>query len=183
MGAEDRRRPISGATVRELRAHFPAGVMIVTSRLGPELHGVTVTAFCFASLHPPLAVICLERPSRSVDVIGQSGVFAVHAPSWQQMFLADRFAGRGPRVDIRFSDVPHRLGVTGSPILDGAIAWLDCRVTETRPIGDHTLFVGQIVDGAAGVGDESAADGDAFDESPSVKPLVYFQRRYLRLDE
>lgn len=158
---------LSSAAARDLRAHFAAGVVVVTSRLGPELRGATVTAFCFAALEPPLALVCFERPSRLAEMIEASGVFAVNALRWRDQFLAERFAGRPPLVDARFSDVPHRLGATGAPLLDVALAWLDCRVTATWPVDDHTLFLGQIEAGGTGSGNE---------------PLVYFRRRYPRFE-
>ena len=158
---------IGGSRSRDLRAGFPAGVVIVTGRLGDHLHGITVTSFCFAALDPPAVLIALERLSRSAEVIDQGGVFAVSLPGWRQMFLADRFAGREAPVDSGFAGVPYHLGQTGAPIIDGCLAWLECRVTGTWPAGDHTLFLGQIIDG------EAPGSGD---------PLVYFRRAYRRLD-
>lgn len=158
---------LSSGAARDLRTHFAAGVVVVTSRLGQELRGATVTAFCFAALEPPLALVCFERPSRLAEMIEASGVFAVNALKWRDQFLADRFAGHAPLVDGRFSDVPHHFGATGVPLLEVALAWLDCRVTATWPAGDHTLFLGQIEAGETGPGNE---------------PLVYFRRRYLRFE-
>lgn len=166
MHPDRRRTPIDAALARELRAQLPAAVGVVTTQHGDELHGVTVTALCVASYAPPRAVVCLERPSRGAELVAASGVFAVHALIWGQMFLADRFAGRAPLVDPRFGGVPHRLGMTGAPLLVEALAWLECRVVAAWPAGDHVVFLGGVV--AA----EAADGGDA---------LVYFSRRYHRL--
>ncbi|HEX2172103.1 MAG TPA: flavin reductase family protein [Dehalococcoidia bacterium] len=168
MEADRSGTPIGGSRARELRTAFPTGVTIVTSRLGESLHGVTVTSFCFASLDPPRVVIALERHSRSAEAIAASGVFAVHLPSWREMFLADRFAGREAPVDGQFSGVAYRPGVTGAPLLTGAIAWLECRVSTIWPSGDHTLFLTDVIAGEGGFG------GD---------PLIYFRRSYRRLEE
>jgi flavin reductase (DIM6/NTAB) family NADH-FMN oxidoreductase RutF len=163
----DEGRPIGGSRARDLRAAFPAGVVIVTGRAGDRLHGITVTSFCFAALDPASVLIALERPSRAAEVIAAGGVFAVNLPTWRQMFLADRFAGREAPVDARFGGVPHRIGGTGAPILTGVAAWLECRVTERWTAGDHALFLGEILDGEAAAGD----------------PLIYLRRVYRRIDE
>lgn len=166
MHPDSGRKPIDAAFARELRAQLPAAVGVVTTRHGDELHGVTVSALLVASHIPPRVVVCLERPSRSAELVAASGVFAVHALSWSQMFLADRFAGRAPLVDPRFGGVPHRSGVTGAPLLANALAWLECRVVAAWPAGDHVVFLGEVV--AA----EAADGGDA---------LVHFRRHYDRL--
>lgn len=155
-----------GTWARELRAQLPAAVSVVTTRHAGAYHGVTVTAFCLAAHEPPRVVVCLERPSQSVAMVAASGVFAVSALSWRQMFLADRFAGRAPLVDARFGGVAHRIGITGAPLLAGALAWLECRVMATWPVGDHAIFLGDVVSA------EAADGGDA---------LLYFRRRYHRV--
>lgn len=159
-------RPIGGGRARDLRAAFPAGVVIVTSRQEDRLSGLTVTSFSFAGLDPPSVLIAIERLSRSAEAIGGSGAFAVSLPTWRQMFLADRFAGREASVDARFGGVPHRVGRTGAPILDGSAAWLECRVAATWPAGDHTIFLGEVVDG----------------DAPGGDPLVYWRRSYRQLE-
>lgn len=142
-------------------------MVIVTTRHGGELHGVTVTAFCLAAVEPPRVLVCIETPSRSATLIVAAGIFAANAVAWRQMFLADRFAGRGPLVDAHFSGVPHHLGASGAPLLDGALAWLECRVAMAWPVGDHLLFLGDVISA-------TAADG-------GTEALVYFRRRYYRL--
>jgi flavin reductase (DIM6/NTAB) family NADH-FMN oxidoreductase RutF len=165
-GSMQRHGPIDPQRARDVRAHLPAGVVVVTMRHGGELHGITVTAFSLAAVDPPRVLVCLETPSRSAVLIATSGMFAVNVVAWRQMFLADRFAGRGPLVDPRFSGVPYRLGATGAPLLAGALAWLECRVARTWPAGDHTVFLSDVVRA------EAADGGEA---------LVYFRRRYHRL--
>ena len=96
-----------------------------------------------------------------------SGAFAATLLGGRQEFLAETFAGRAPRPDPSFAAIRHRFAVTGAPILEGGLAWLDCRVEATYPGGDHTIVVGRVV--AAGV----AADQD--------DPLIYFASQYRRL--
>src|SRR5207245_533326 len=105
--------------------------------------------------------------TQSYASISASGIYAVNVVTWRQMALADRFAGRGPLIGATFEDAPYRTAITGAPILEGCLAWVDCRVWAAHEGGDHVIFVGQVE--AAGVDlDDSEA-------------LVHFNRRYLRL--
>jgi flavin reductase (DIM6/NTAB) family NADH-FMN oxidoreductase RutF len=151
----------------ETMRRFAAGVTVVTA-VGDEGYlGITVSAFCLVSLEPPLALVCLNNDSQTCDTIAARGVFAVTVLSSRQELIAEMFAGRAPRPDPRFSAIPHRALLTGAPILDGGLAWLDCRLQRAYPEGDHTIFVGLVV--AAGV-----AEGQD-------DPLLYFGSQYRRL--
>lgn len=144
-----------------------AAVTVVTARGDEGYTGITVSAFCLASLEPPLALACLHAGSQALDAIEASGAFAVTVLSGRQEFLAETFAGRAPRPDPLFSSIRHRTLLTGSPILEGGLAWLECRLHAFYPAGDHTIVVGKVV--AAGV----AGDQD--------DPLLYFASQYRRL--
>ena len=151
----------------ETMRRFAAGVTVVTA-VGDEGYlGITVSAFCMVSLEPPLALVCIHEHSQILDAITASAAFAVTSLSSRQELLAEMFAGRAPRPDPAFSSIKHRTLVTGAPILQGGLAWLDCRLQQAYPGGDHTIFVGLVV--AAGVA-ESQDD-----------PLVYFGSQYRRL--
>ncbi len=144
-----------------------AAVTVVTARADEGYLGITVSAFCLVSLDPPLILVCIHADSQVSDAIAASGAFAVTVLGSQQQLLAEMFAGRGPRPDPAFSAIGHRTLATGAPILDGGLAWLDCRLHQAYPGGDHTIFVGMVV--AAGV----AAGHD--------DPLLYFGSQYRRL--
>ena len=154
------------ALFRQVMSHFASGVTVVTTRLGDTLRGLTVNAFCSLSLEPMLVLVCIDQVAQSRHLISGSGIFAVNILSWRQQFLADRFAGRALPVDDAFSDVPYNTAATGAPIVDGSLAWLDCRVVQSLPAGDHVIFVGEVE--AAGL-----------DESQ--EPLLYYQSRFSRL--
>ena len=151
---------------RNVMGRFATGVTVVTTALEGKLHGITVSSFCSVSLEPPLVLVCIDQTARSRPLIAESGIFAVNVLTWQQQFLADRFAGRGPLVNTTFDGVPYGAGTTGAPVLRDVAAWVDCRVTQTELVGDHIIFVGQVVD--AGM-----------DEA--LEPLLYFQGRFHRL--
>jgi flavin reductase (DIM6/NTAB) family NADH-FMN oxidoreductase RutF len=101
----------------------------------------------------------------SAEVLKDSAAYAVNFLSEDQHDLSDRFAGRLGEVD-RFEGLTTHRAATGSPILDDCLAWLDCRVVSTQVVGDHTLYIGEVV--AAGV-------------NGSGKPLLYWNADYRQL--
>jgi flavin reductase (DIM6/NTAB) family NADH-FMN oxidoreductase RutF len=151
------------ATIRRA----PAAVTVVTAQDAEGYAGITVSAFCLLSLEPPLILACLHAESLVLDAIAAQSAFAVTVLSGRQEFLAETFAGRAPRPNPDFSTIPHHMLATGAPLIDGGLAWLDCRLHAIHPGGDHTIVVGLVV--AAGV----AADQD--------DPLLYFASQYRRL--
>jgi flavin reductase (DIM6/NTAB) family NADH-FMN oxidoreductase RutF len=98
--------------------------------------------------------------------LDESGVFAISVLPWKHQMLADRLAGLGPLVHTAFKDVPHFTAVTGSPIIQGSLAWADCTAHQNLEMGDHRNFVGQAVQIGGDEGDE---------------PLIHFRRRYYTL--
>ena len=152
--------------LRDVLARHASGVSVVTTRHDGRFHGLTVSAFCGVSLEPPLVLVCVDRLTRSAAAISDSGIYAVNLIGWRHMALADRFAGRGPLIGSSFEEAPHRTAATGAPILEGCLAWVDCRVWATYEGGDHTIFVGQVA--AAGLGSEDSA-------------LLFFNRRFSRM--
>ncbi len=115
--------PITDQALRKIRGLFASGVTVVTTVHEGKLRGVTVSAFASVSLNPPLVMICLANESESKDWIAESGIFAVNILSDEQEFLSERFAARAPIVNTRFDGVPYHTAITGSPILDGSLAW------------------------------------------------------------
>jgi flavin reductase (DIM6/NTAB) family NADH-FMN oxidoreductase RutF len=155
---------IDDSEFRRVMGHFPTGVTIVTS-----LHedgspcGLTVNAFSSLSLVPPLVLICVERAADSFECIERSGVFAVNIlEEGRGEALSRRFSTWG--VDDKFRGVAYRAERTGCAILEVALAWVDCRVTQKVSAGDHAVFIGEVL------------DGDAHEGSP----LVYYRGGYGR---
>lgn len=163
--------PISGEQQRWLRAmmaRFATGVTVVAARHGPLLAGMTANAIASISIDPPLMMASISRKSETHGAILGSHSFAASVLSSEQQALADCFAQPTTAAKLqRFCDAPWHDAETGSPILDGAIAFFDCRLVAQHPGGDHTMFVGEIV--AAG-----------FDEE--AEPLIWFGSRYRRLE-
>jgi flavin reductase (DIM6/NTAB) family NADH-FMN oxidoreductase RutF len=153
--------------LRAMMGRWATGVSVVSARRGPLLAGMTANAVSSISIDPPLMMASLNRRSDTHDAIIESHAFAVSVLGVDQRPLADCFAQPVTAAKLRrFCDAPWHEAETGSPILDGAIAYFDCRLVARHDGGDHTIFIGEIV--AAGYEDES-------------DPLLYFGSRYRRL--
>lgn len=149
-------------TYRSVMRNFAIGVTIVTSAQDGVPHGMTATAIASVSLEPTLVLFCAEKTTRTHEMICQSKVFAINFLREGMNELSDRFAGRIGSEDERFDDLEYHSGQTGAPILKDSIGWLECRMIECYDGGDHSIFLGEVVDGAAGEGD----------------PLVFFRGNY-----
>ena len=154
---------ISPDDFRQVLAHFATGVTIVTTSDSEQRPtGLTASAFCSVSLDPPLILICVDHKSQSYPHLRESGRFAINILHHGHEQLSRRFASS--RLD-KFDGVPFTLGTLGVPLIDEALAYLECRTVSAHVEGDHTIFVGRVE--AVGVG-----EGD---------PLLYFRGRYHRL--
>jgi flavin reductase (DIM6/NTAB) family NADH-FMN oxidoreductase RutF len=158
---------IDPARFRRVVGRFATGVVVVTTLTDEGLHGLTANAFCSVSLEPLLVLGCVDKLARGHERLTQAGAFAISILSDRQEFLADRFAGRAPLVNASFDEAPYQQAVTGAPILDGCVAWLDCRLWATYDGGDHSIFVGEVVAAA---------------EHREVQPLLFLDGRYVHAD-
>ncbi|MBH5338407.1 flavin reductase family protein [Streptomyces pactum] len=136
---------VTAGEFRQAMGRFLTGVTVVTA-YGPEgPYGTTVSSLASVSLDPPMLLICLGHRSRTARVIGERGLFTVNVLGRDQSALAARFAAPDrPRGHAGFAAVPHRLGPAGTPVLDGTLAHLDCRVTQRVVAGDHTVVIGEV---------------------------------------
>jgi flavin reductase (DIM6/NTAB) family NADH-FMN oxidoreductase RutF len=150
---------------RRVMGHFATGVAVVTTRREDGRPcGLTANALCSVSLEPTLILVCIERTADSHDCIRAAGSFAVNVLGEDRgETLSRRFAASD--ADDKFQGVAYREEVSGSPVLEGAMAWLDCRVAEEISGGDHTIFLGEVLAGDAREG----------------SPLVYYRGGYGRL--
>lgn len=157
-------------TFRKVMGHFVTGVTVVTTfDDAGRPAGITVNALSSVSLEPPLVVVALDRRRFITPIVHAAGRFAVSILGEHQLALSDCFAGASvtPGRDA-FCGAVWQPGKTGLPLLDGAIATLECTVVGTYPVGDHDLFIGQV----------EALASDEHDP----RPLLYYRRRYLRVD-
>jgi flavin reductase (DIM6/NTAB) family NADH-FMN oxidoreductase RutF len=151
--------PMDDARFKEAMSHFASGVTVVTTEHDGTPFGMTVASFASLSLHPPLVLVCIEKAVKTHDAITAAGKFAVSILSREQADVSGRFASKS---DDKFAGITVRQGEHGLPLIDGAICTLECRVQEQLPGGDHTIFVGEVLDSATGEG----------------APLVYYRSAY-----
>jgi flavin reductase (DIM6/NTAB) family NADH-FMN oxidoreductase RutF len=137
--------PVDPALFREAMSRFASGVTVVTARQGHARFGLTASSFVSVSLDPPLVLVCVSRDLLAHPVIEESGAFAVNILGVHQLEAALRFAGLRPAVPDRFEGLDWTSGVTGSPLLKGSVASLDCRLHASHPGGDHTIYVGEVL--------------------------------------
>ena len=138
---------------RSVMGHFSTGVTVVCSRKPDgEPVGLTVSAFASLSLDPPLVLICIHQEADAHDHLLQAGRFGVSILRAEQEELALRFAMVDP--DHRFHDLAATDGPLGSPLMEGALAWMECRIHEVHSGGDHSIIVGEVQEC-------EAMDGDA----------------------
>lgn len=151
-------------TFRQSLRRWASGVTVVTSRSGDELHGMTVSAFSSVSADPPLVLVCANRSSKTHGVIRTGGVFAVNVLAADQQDLSGRFAST-KLEGSRFDGVPHFIGTSGAPVLEGTVVTLECRTKNAYDEGSHTIYVGEVL--AAHMTDKD--------------PLVYYAGAYRAL--
>jgi flavin reductase (DIM6/NTAB) family NADH-FMN oxidoreductase RutF len=145
---------------------WSAGVTVVTAVYEGVQHGATVNSFTSISLEPALLTITLQKSARTHELISKSRAFGLTILSAEQSKIADLFAGKMADVEDRFTGLQTQTLVTGSPLIVGGLAWLDCHVVETFDAGNGTMFI------AEALAAQNISDG---------QPLVYHNREYWEL--
>lgn len=134
---------VDSARFRTVLGHFATGVTVVTGH-GPDgAAGLAANSFTSVSLDPPLVLVCMALTSSTWPAIRDSGHFAVNILGEEQEETCRRFSAKG---SDRFEGVGWAPGKTGSPVLDDAIAFVDCVIEAEHEAGDHMIVVGRVVD-------------------------------------
>ncbi|HVH62050.1 MAG TPA: flavin reductase family protein [Candidatus Dormibacteraeota bacterium] len=144
---------MAGERFRDAMARLPAGVVVVSTRLGDEFRGLTASSLVSISLEPPMVSVGLEHKAATRAAVVEAKAFNVSLLTRAQEFIADRLAGRAPAIDAQWRTLPHRLGSNGIPLLDGCAAWLECKLVAIHPAGDHDLCIGEVTAAEIGSGD------------------------------
>ena len=131
---------------------FPSGVAVVTVNVDGTLLGQTVSALVSLSLDPPLVGISIAKQAQLHELLREAGGFAVSLLAGGQEWLSQHFARSVPPIAM-WHGVAHHEGSEGAPLLAGAIGWLECRLWSECEVGDHTLFVGEVL--AAELGEDA----------------------------
>jgi flavin reductase len=152
-----------GEELRRLMRRFPSGVAVVTVDADGERLGLTVGSLLSLSLEPALVGVAISRQAALHELLRAAGAFAASLLAEGQEAVAGHFARGVPPIAL-WAGVSTRPGSqTGAPLLDGALGWIECRTDAEHAIGDHTLFVGQVL---------------AVEVGPPARPLVYVDGTY-----
>jgi flavin reductase (DIM6/NTAB) family NADH-FMN oxidoreductase RutF len=145
---------------------FASGVTIMTTTAAGRMHGMTVSAFASQSLDPLLILVSVERSTEMHKLVMASRVFAINIlgedAEGTARFFADNARLKGPE----FVAGSYRVGVSGAPLLNEAVAYIEATVHSTLEAGDHSVIVGQVA---------------ALEVRSEVEPLVYYRSGYRRL--
>ncbi len=147
---------------RALMGRWATGVAVVTARDGSGEAGLTVNSLLSVSLAPPSLLVSLSNDADTLPVLERSGYFGASFLAATQRSLSERFALTLPTVE-KFAGVAVHRGPHGTPLLDGSLGALECRVVSRTPATDHVLVVGEVVHEEFG---------------PDAPPLVYFRSEY-----
>ena len=142
---------------------FATGVTVITTRdQSGQPYGLTANAVTSLSLEPPLLLICVDRKAETFPHFFDSKIFVLNILAEDQEEVSRRFAKTG---GDKFAGVPCRIGHLDTPILEGTLGHVECRIIETLEGGDHVIHVGEVEHA-------EARDG---------RPLLFFRGRYQRL--
>ncbi len=155
--------PLSRDLFRRACGRFTTGVA-VAGVIDPsgQPHALTVNSFTSVSLEPPLILICLAHSVAAIDVFRAASRFGLSFLSSSQIDISERFAHF---AEDRFEGIPWHPGPGGVPLIDGAVGTLECSVVRWFPLGDHDVFVGEVM----------------FAEVLPGEPLAFFAGDYRRL--
>jgi flavin reductase (DIM6/NTAB) family NADH-FMN oxidoreductase RutF len=152
--------------LRHAMRAWTTGVAIVTSIYEGHQYGMTVNSFTSISLEPPLISVTLKQLTHTHDLVVKSGMFSVTILTAAQKELSDRFAGKMPNIINRFDGLQTETISLDAPVFKEGMAYFDCLVVSSMPVGENTLFIAEVVD----------ARGEGKGE-----PLVYHNREYWKL--
>jgi flavin reductase (DIM6/NTAB) family NADH-FMN oxidoreductase RutF len=152
--------------LRHAMRAWTTGVAVITATHEGQRYGMTVNSFTSISLDPPIISVTLKRLTHTHELVEKSGEFSMTFLSANQDDLSDRFAGKIPDIDDRFEGVQTETMTIDAPLLKGGLAYLNCRVMNSIPVGENTLVLAEVI-AARGEG-----EGD---------PLVYHNRVFWKL--
>ncbi len=147
--------------------HFASGVTIMTTSAAGRMHGMTVSAFASQSLDPLLILVSVERSTEMHRLVMDSRAFAINMLGEHSEATARFFADNARLEGPEFQEGTYRLGGTGAPLLDEAVAYIEATVHSTLEAGDHSIIVGRVT---------------AVEVRSDAEPLVYYRSGYRRLD-
>jgi flavin reductase (DIM6/NTAB) family NADH-FMN oxidoreductase RutF len=161
--------PIDSDLFRRVMGSFATGVTVITMPTADGAWGMTANSITSLSLEPTLVLACIEKTTRTHQHMQASPVWAINILGDDQEHISRTFAMKDFELERTMVDTPYRPGVTGAPIIEGCLSYLDCRTWASYDGGDHTIFLGEVHDAAV-------LDSDR-------RPLLFFKGGYARLGE
>lgn len=148
---------------RDVAGCFATGVTVITTADERGPRGLTANAISSLSLDPTLFLVCVDLRATSYPVLSTAGHFAINILAADQEEISNFFAGTTP-PDNPMGDIQYQMSERGSPLIEGALAWLDCKTHSILDGGDHKIFVGEV----------SSCDV----ARPDAEPLLFFRGKY-----
>lgn len=146
---------------RHVLGHYPTGVCVVTAMPADgKPVGLVVGSFTSVSLDPPLVGFLPDRSSTSWPKVQAAGHFCVNVLAANQRATCGAFASK---AEDKFAGIPYRLSEHGVPILENAVAWIDCTLHAVHEAGDHFIALGEV---------------KALDVEKPQSPLLFYRGGY-----
>jgi flavin reductase len=160
---------LSPAEFRKAMGCFATGVTIITLDLEGEVHGMTANAFASVSLDPPLLLVCVDHSARTHAHMHAKKRFGINILAENQRKISEYYALPVHTHDHAEEEAGARFDRTakGTPILHGALAYLECKLQTAQDAGDHTIFIAEVEDVVVREGE----------------PLLFFRGRYRKIGE
>jgi flavin reductase (DIM6/NTAB) family NADH-FMN oxidoreductase RutF len=160
---------LSPSEFRKAMGSFATGVTIITLDLQGEVHGMTANAFASVSLDPPLLLVCVDHSARTHAHLHAKKRFGVNVLAENQRVISEYYARPVHVHEHAEEEARARFDRTaqGTPILHGALAYLECRLQSAQEAGDHTIFIAEVEDVVVRTGD----------------PLLFFRGKYRKIGE
>ena len=153
-------------TYRELIGRFATGVTVVTTNVRGRLHGMTANAVCSLSLDPLQLLVCVDRESNCYQQMLEAEAFGISVLASDQEDISNLFARTTAPAEGSLLGVDYRIGTLGEPLIENALAHLECRLGERLEGGDHIIVIGDVVAG------QRVRDAE---------PLLFYGGRYAKL--
>jgi flavin reductase (DIM6/NTAB) family NADH-FMN oxidoreductase RutF len=160
---------LSSSDFRKAMGAFATGVTIITVDLDGEVHGMTANAFASVSLDPMLVLICVDHATRTHAHLHAKKRFGINVLSSDQRAISEYYARPERDHDSAEAEAGARFDRTkhGTPMLQGSLVYLECRLNTAQVAGDHTVFIAEVEDVVVREGE----------------PLLFFRGKYRKVGE
>ena len=160
---------VTASDFRNAMRQLTGGVSVVTAGRGRDISGMTVTSVSSLSVDPPALIVSINRESSSWPLVKRYGFFGVNILTSDQIDIAERFTGKGGLKGAdRFAGARWTTRASGVPLLEDALAAIDCEVEDVVERHSHAIVIGRVLDVAV---------------SARTAALAYWQGRYVAIDQ